>query len=593
MSSKFGGLTAIQRAILAGLSTVKTFGAKCDLVCLMNVSVTAGSDVLVSADASFQVADIGKTIGITGAGVSIGASVADGVTLYGPHVSTIVEVQSSTQVRMAAAASRSVSTAAQTGIQYVSLNATAQAGAKAFYGTDDTAAIQDAVDKLHPLDGIVRIPAPGCMVLGSIYCQRSRNTGSQGLLWRRLQFLGVGPTAQGPLSGAANPNDSNLFKPTPGPILTVNLDAAGAGMTSSGATPTHQFYNFNVQYIAFHGLPGLSTVGMKLHRTRASVYDCTFNNLALGWNAMDPDVNLSPNYSDQWTVRRVKFNNCAGAFRQYDPDACEFVNLYGESWYPSVQNVIEMTGGRGWRIVTPLFNKLPRSARIGLFNSTKEGVVTGGHFEDCWGAGFRIEGTNGNTNAWVDIQRCDWFNPAATAGITSHTIEYTAAGGTVENCGFSHNRTGGFDIKFNSARHQIERNNHFYEADNSTRRYPSVDITVAGGNAATTFRQPYFVNVVWVPGGNGKNFDLRNINGSTVLANYFTGNPNFDTATGVLNLDGAAKWGRPNLAIAVRKAGKYEPRVRDVYTLTLEFYDDAGAKVMTPDANCECWLFVS
>jgi len=581
--------TALQ-ALVSGawnLVTIKNFGAKCDLVCLATVSVTAGSDILDSTDAAFTAADVGKIIGVTGAGTSIGTSVADGATLYGPHVTTIAAVLSPTQVRMAAAASRSVSTGASTGIQYVANNATAEAGAKAYYGTDDTAAIQAAVDALHPLDGIIRVPAPGSLVAGTIYCQRSRDTSTLGLLWRRLKFLGVGPATQAPLSGAANPNDSNLFKPTPGPILAVNVDATGAGMTSTGATPSHQFYNFNVEGIAFHGLPGLATQGIKLHRVRAALYDVTFNNLALGWDGNSSDLNGSPNYCDQWTVRRARFNNCAQMFKQYDPDACEFLNLFAESHYPTVVNAIELTGGRGWHISAPLINKLPRSAKIGVFQQTKEGQVSSGHFEDIWGNGFSIVGSNGNS--WVDVERCDWYNPAGAAAITHNTIEYTSAGGRVTGCGFSHNRSSGNDIQFNSSRHQEERNNHHFEADNSTRRFPSVGITVAGGNAATSFHQPYFVNIVYT----GSVFDIRNVNGSTILSTVFTGNPSFNTGTGRLNLDGAAKWGRPNKAVAVQKAGKYRPVIVDVYTLTVEFYDAAGSKVMAADTNMDFWLEVA
>lgn len=586
VQDQISGQQTAAGAPVSGAGNVRYFGAKCDLVCLMVVSTTAGSDIFNAVDAVFTNKDIGKTLAITGAGAALGAtSVADGATLYGPHVTTIADVLSPTQVRMAAPAVRSVSTQSGTGIQYVFGNATAEGGAKAFYGTDDTASLQGAVDALHPADGVILIPAP-TLVLGSVYCQRSRDTSSRGLLWKRLEFRGIGPTAQGPLTGAANQNDSILFKPTPGAILVVNKDASGAGMTSTGATPTHQFYNFNVTYIAFHGLPGLATIGMDLHRVRAGVSECTFNNLALGWDGLSADVNGSPNYCDQWTVRRPRFNNCAQLFKQYDADACDFLNVFAESHYPTVVNAIELTAGRGWQIKLPLINNLPRSAKIGLFTNTKEGAVSGGHFENIYGNGFTITGSNGNT--WVDIERCDWFNPAAGAAITHNTIEYTAAGGRVVGNGFSHNRSSGFDIKFNSSRHQEEKNNHHYEADNSTRRYPSVDITVAGGNIGTTFRQPYFVNVVYT----GAVFDIRNVNNSSMWASVMTGNPAFNGGTGRLNLDGPQKWGRPNAAWVVQKAGKYRPVLVDVYTLQIEFYNDAGTKVTTPDTNMDCYLFV-
>ena len=76
-------------AKLAVFSGPQAFGAKCDLVPLMNASIAAGSNVFNSTDATFAPSDIGKVLAITGAGPSIGVSVApDAATLYGPLVST-------------------------------------------------------------------------------------------------------------------------------------------------------------------------------------------------------------------------------------------------------------------------------------------------------------------------------------------------------------------------------------------------------------------------------------------------------------------------------------------------------------------------
>lgn len=575
--------TQANRVMVSG---PQDFGGACDLVPLMNASIASGSNVFNSTDAAFTTADIGKTIAITGAGASVGTSVApDAATLYGPLVTTITGINSPTQVTLAAVASRTVGSGV--GIQYIEQNATVEASAKAWYGTDDTAALQAYVDYAHPRDGIVRIPSPGCMVLGTVYCQRSRDTGGSGLLWRRLEFRGVGPTAQGPLSGLASQSDSNLFKPTAGAILAVNLDASGAGMTSTGAVPTHQFYNFNIDGIAFHGMPGLLTVGMKLHRTRVNLKDATFNNLASGWNGLDQDVNGSENYCDQWTVGRVKFNNCANLFKQYNPDATQYLNIFAESFYPTVVHAIEITGGRGWEIKAPLINKLPDSAKIGYFLQAKEGKVSAGHFEDIWGNAFTVEGSS----SWVDFDRCDFFNPGsgATAGLTEHTIEYIAAGGTVERCGFSFKRASGSDIYFGSGRHQVERNNSFFKADNITRRFPKVTIVASTGNIGTSFRQQYFVEVIcW----DGTHFDVRNVDGASVLTAIMNGPPVM-SGSGYLNLDGMAEWGRPNLAVAIQKEGKYRPVLVGVYILQIAWYDAAGTLVTTPDTNMDCYLLVS
>lgn len=569
------------------------FGAACDLVPLMNATIASGSNVFNSSDAKFTAADIGKTIAITGAGVAIGTSVTpDAVTLYGPLVTTITGVNSPTQVTLAATASRSI--VPGMGIQYVSQDATVEGGAKAFYGTDDTAALQAYVDYAHPADGIVRIPNPGCLILGTIYCQRSRDTSGAGLLWRRLEFRGVGPTAQSGLTGIANSADSNLFKPTAGPILAVNLDATGAGMTSTGATPTHQFYNFNVNGIAFAGMPGVATQAMKLHRVRVKLKDVTFNNLQLGWDGLSADVNGSPNYCDQWTTKNVRFNNCAGMFKQAEVDACEWTQLLAESHYPSITVAIELLGGRGWEIKVPLINNLPESATLGLFTYSKAGTVKAGHFEHIWGRAFDIVGSN--SNGWVDIIGCDFYVPlSSTRPLTADTIKYTSAGGTVERCGFSFNRASGLDINFASGRHQTHRNNSYYEADNTTWRRSYVDLQVGPGwnsgnpnSMGTSFNQPWFLEIVW----DGTIFDIRNVNGSSIRPAILSGPPTLSGA-GNLNLDGARLWSRPVMAIPVQKEGKYLPKLVGIYILQIAFFDASGTKVTTPDADMNCYLLVS
>jgi len=581
-------------AQLAGSSGPRSFGAKCDLVPLMNATIAAGSNVFNSTDASFTGDDVGKHFALTGAGPAIGTSVTpDAVTLYGPLVTTITGVISSTQITLADAAHRDI--VSGIGVQYVLYGyATAEAGAKAFYGSDDTAALQAYVDAAHPTDGVVRIPNPGCMVLGTIYCQRSRDMGGNGLIWKRLEFRGVGPTGQSTLSGIANSADSNLFKPTPGPILAVNLDSSGAGMTSTGPTPTRQFYNFNVTGIAFNGMPGVLTQGMKLHRTRANVEHSTFNNLACGWDGMDPDTNGSPNYCDQWSVRRVKFNNCASLFRQYGTDACEWVSLLAESHYPTVTTAIDIFGGRAWEIKTPLINSLPASATLGSFNHSKEGRVTSGHFEHINGTAFKITGAN--SNCWVDIIGCDFYVPfSASTPLTKNTIEYESAGGTVERCGFSFDRLVGYDINFRSGRHQSHKNNSFYKADNITWRRSYIDMQVgAGWNAGvpnslgTSFNQPYFVEIVWT----GTQFDIRNVNGSSVLYALMSGAPPL-SGSGNLVLDGPRLFPRAVMAIPVQKDGKYLPVLVGIYILQIAFYNSSGTKVLTPDANMNCYLLIS
>lgn len=569
----------------------QSFGAKCDLTILRRAYTTAGSAVFNTDEPIFTGADVGKTIAITGAGVAIGSSVADGATLYGPLVTTIAGINSPTQIIMADAAGRTVNSAI--GVQYIRDNLTVEGAAKAFFGTDDTAALQEYVDYAHWRDGIVRIPNPGCMVLGTIYCQRMNSTAVDSTIFRRLEFRGVGPAARVTLTGLASNADSNLCKPTPGNILTVNIDATGAGMTSSGGSLFTLFSCFAVNGIAFHGMPGVLTTGIKLHAARADIEKTSFNCLWWGWNGIDPDVTGAANYCDQWRVDKVNFNNCSGLFKQAAPDATEWRSLAAESFYPTVANAIEILGGRGWEIRAILVNNLPISARIGLFTECKEGSVRAGHFESIWGNAFRVIGSN--SKSWVDIYGCDFYHPvsASTGGVTAHTIHYSGAGGTVERCGFSHKRSAaGFDIYFQTAAHQSEKNNHYYEADNITWRKPSSQLDGWGGgvygNIGTSLSQQYFVKIVYVDG----HFDILNVGGFSIVSAVMNSYPRID-GNGDLNLDGPRLWGRPNIAIVSPIADKYTPVLKDVIFLRISWYDSSGTKITSPDANMSCYLLVS
>ncbi len=94
------------------------FGAKRDGRGIGNVSMTESSAVLTATGAGFTQADVGKTISVYGAGLT-----AHGLAL----VTTILSVQSSTQVTLATAAAGTVS------------------GSRAVFGSDDSVAIEEAI----------------------------------------------------------------------------------------------------------------------------------------------------------------------------------------------------------------------------------------------------------------------------------------------------------------------------------------------------------------------------------------------------------------------------------------------------------------
>lgn len=113
------------RDLVAGASSVTWFGAKGDGIAKRGTaSISSGGAVLTVSDGSFTSADIGKRISVYRAGAS---SIIPGLD-NDPLNTTIGAVASSTQVTLAAGASNTVS------------------GEDVVYGTDDTSAIQAALD---------------------------------------------------------------------------------------------------------------------------------------------------------------------------------------------------------------------------------------------------------------------------------------------------------------------------------------------------------------------------------------------------------------------------------------------------------------
>ncbi|WP_405673258.1 hypothetical protein [Streptomyces sp. NBC_01530] len=122
-------MSTAQRRVLLGGSGNSTpawvfdatkYGAKGDAQVVGDAAMGSGTAVLTSATANFKASDVGKPISVKGAA-------AAGVTTL---VTTIASRQSSTQVTLNAA----------------NASGGAVSGAAAIWGTDDTAAIQAAVD---------------------------------------------------------------------------------------------------------------------------------------------------------------------------------------------------------------------------------------------------------------------------------------------------------------------------------------------------------------------------------------------------------------------------------------------------------------
>jgi arylsulfatase A-like enzyme len=118
---------------------VKSFGARGDCQRVMDGTMTKGSPVLTSAAARFAPEDLGKPIYVLEADAQAVAGM--GVVAGAPLTSRIVEVKDARTVVLADPAKQSVS------------------GVSTTWGTDDTKAIQAAIDSLASTGGDVFFPA--------------------------------------------------------------------------------------------------------------------------------------------------------------------------------------------------------------------------------------------------------------------------------------------------------------------------------------------------------------------------------------------------------------------------------------------------
>ena len=184
------------------------YGAKGDTLYASGGAMTAASAVLTVTDPVFAAGDVGKKVGVPGAGMA-------GAVLG----TTISAFTSATQVTLAAAAATSVT------------------GARVVFGTDDTAEIQDALDAAAVAGGMVFIPAGTYLVTSDL-------TVSSG-----VTVAGVGHTSLLASTGAANNHFLRMFGATQVAIRDLGIDVnstndfrQGISIMDSGGVPSEDVY---------------------------------------------------------------------------------------------------------------------------------------------------------------------------------------------------------------------------------------------------------------------------------------------------------------------------------------------------------------
>jgi hypothetical protein len=542
-------------------NNVKRFGAKCDLAEVIFGVAKRGSKRFSATDGNWTSTDVGKTIGIVGAG--------DAGTDF---VTTIAAVSSPKIITLSEAPPASMEQA------------------QAIYGTDDTIAYQNAVDTLHAEDGTVYVPAPGSLLLSTIFLQTSRKTSGHAPIWKRLKLLGDG-VMQSAENGKMDKGSSNLFKPTPGPMFSVNLNADGVGMTSNGSKITHLFHNLAIDGISFNGLPTVEMTPLKGHCSRLHFGTIAFLNVWRAWDFCDPDANGAPNYSDQWTMDSVFFVNIGDRlFRQRGADGTDFRNLRCEVFQKTASGGIYLEATRGAKISTPLLNKLSSGILIEFYNN-KNCSIEAGHFERIGGQGVKATDSPGTR-----VIGNDFFHPSASAALSAHTVHFTGStSGEVSDNSFAHARESGYDVLFSNVSNcKGERNRYYNEAYEEVSPALRFGNFPDGGSDGSIFGTPHFVRLAF----DGVAFRIFNQTGHDVTDKVGIGlgaGPSFDYATGRVNLDadGAMRWGKTSAIIPVQIEGKLRPVLYSPYAgAAVSFVDDSGVVQTAPSAAMECWLLL-
>lgn len=176
------------------------FGAKCNAVIVSTgtVSIASGSPNLTVTAAAFTSADVGKSMWVPGAGAA-GAGLS----------TTILTFTDATHVVLAANAGTTVTAVALTQASFV------------VYGTDDTAAINAAIQATPPFGTLIINPTPFSFPVRGCLIKQSGATGRSLLVDRPINIKGGG-------------NSSALITDPSMGNTVINIHALQSGVTWKG-----------------------------------------------------------------------------------------------------------------------------------------------------------------------------------------------------------------------------------------------------------------------------------------------------------------------------------------------------------------------
>lgn len=243
---------------------VKAHGAVGDLTFVDDVGMTNGSATLTSASGAFSIADIGKHVFVEGAGVA------------GADLKTTISARiSATQVTLTTAASTTV----------VSKNAA--------WGTDDSDAIQEALDE----GGWVHFPSGKYLTLTALKIKHGgmRLTGaSAGFRQSGFDFVG----------------ESVIFGGVVDMTVMRSYGTNDDGVTIMQAGPVIENLGFADIYGRFIDQHASMTLLQMLCVNRWTIRDCGFAYGGVGIHASKDSITPSNEDCAQWLIERCPVTRC-------------------------------------------------------------------------------------------------------------------------------------------------------------------------------------------------------------------------------------------------------------------------------------------
>jgi hypothetical protein len=459
-------------------------------------------------------------------------------------------------------------------------------GAKGDGVTDDTAAIQSAIDAAHGTVGTVKFKPVTYLINGTLYIQKDALIGwdINSKVNNPITLIGSNDTKLFGEGTQSTKGSTVLYKPNAGDLIRINLNSNGYKVIQQSGMI---FKNFRMENMCLKGVQGVQTTGLKIFSTRVKLEHVSFISLYRGIDANDAEAGGEQNYCDLWHLSDITLTGTGDwGIRVANDDAGIFERITMETHQSTIQGGLYFSFGRGITLSGLLINSLPSTAMAAIYLSAAHNVnINGSHFEYIQSIGIDIE-----SGGEVTIQNCEFFNPSTKSGsaypqATNHMIKGIGNGIVVSGNTFSLDRASGYDVYLSGVRNQEKNNTYITSAHNySAERTASFYVINSKG---TSFSQPLFIEVKYDT--TSSTIKIYSPEGTDITSQF----PNVTWNGNGVDFQNCVPINRAMLAVPVQLYNKYRPVLRNTLGLLVYSLNTSNTLVTTPDANIDFMLYLS